>query len=105
MCTCVLLLRSVVRVFAICRRSGPFWALRDGNEFLAPFGHHLARIEHPEGSVGQYVLWSAGHFVAVVIKPDTVRVIDGSAAQDPTANVHSGFCSNAFPEAAVTCTR
>ena len=56
----------------VAPRDGPFWALRDGNTFLMPFGMELVHIGHRPLPRGRYVMWtpssdqSHGHFVAVL---------------------------------------
>ena len=47
-------------------RDGPFWVLRDGNAFLAPFAHHIIPVGKHALSPGRYVLASLHHFNAVV---------------------------------------
>ena len=54
-------------------RSGPFWALADGNEMLAPHGARLvpaSTLTFPDD--GKYLLYRQGHFVSL-------EVIEGDA--------------------------
>ncbi len=60
-------------------RSGPFRALRDGNDMVRSLGYELEPV-HPHGvTAGRYVKWHASHFTAVVVS-NTVRVIDNGAS-------------------------
>ena len=47
------------------RRDGPFSALIDGNMLLAPCNKSLTFVWRDEVTVGQYVVWSRSHFVAL----------------------------------------
>ena len=65
---------------------GPFWALADGNRFLAPYGLQLAHVPARPLSVGRYVMWQrrrdGGHFVAVFGGPSLTAVDDDGEPQD-----------------------
>jgi hypothetical protein len=51
-------------------RSGPFFALADGNTFLEPFGRKLTRVPLDRDlPLGSFVVWRADHFFAAKKSP------------------------------------
>jgi hypothetical protein len=68
--------------FDLHRRSGPFFALEDGNAMLSELGHGLVFAETHAPVPGRYVVWRAGHFVALWLRDNgRVTVKDGAALQ------------------------
>ena len=66
-----------VRSFA----SGPFWALRGGNRFLAPFKYALKSLRLDAVCQGSYMVCREGHCVAARVGVDSALVLDGDASQ------------------------
>ena len=61
--------------------NGPFRALRDGNQWLSPFGMQLKYTPHTKLSQGNFIRWKNNHFVAVVIS-NSVVFYDGERTED-----------------------
>jgi hypothetical protein len=55
---------------------GPFHALRDGNQMLAPLGKHLVFSVRTPARCGKFIMWSQSHFVAVEVTADGVVTHD-----------------------------
>ena len=67
--TCLVAAFQSIGVPVKATRNGPFFALRDSNQMLQPFGKQL--VPYPPGlslSPGLYVLWRDGHFVGVEVQ-------------------------------------
>lgn len=67
--------------------NGPLRAGRHGNEMLNPLGFALERVDTPQVTTGDYVLWSnehvqTGHFVSASVKPDLIQINDGGRMTD-----------------------
>ena len=60
-----------------CSTSGPFRALRDGNEMLRNHGMELVPVGYADIGHGNYVHWHAGHFMAMCVDKD-IKVKDGT---------------------------
>ena len=73
----------------VASRSGPLWALQDGNRLLQPFGLQLIYVTTRPLPHGRYVVWtpasSTGHFEAV-LSGDTLAVIDEDGEPEDRAH-------------------
>ena len=81
-------------------RHGPFWALRDGNEFLLPHGLQLVHIASRPLPAGRYVMWTpggssalgagvAGHFVSVICGTTLLAIDDDCVPEDLSCRIVS----------------
>ena len=70
-------------------RSGPLWALMDGNSILRPFGLQLTYADARPLQHGRYVMWtpasSTGHFEPVLCC-DTLMLIDEEGEPEDRAD-------------------
>ena len=60
-----------------CSTSGPFRALRDGNEMLRDHGMELVPVGYADIGHGNYVHWHGGHFMAMRVDKE-IKVKDGT---------------------------
>lgn len=58
-------------------RSGPYWALLDGNVMLAPFGYTLQFVDACDLKAGRYIIWQSDCFTAAEIVGDIITVSHG----------------------------
>jgi hypothetical protein len=81
-CWCELAFASLCLSASLHRRDGPFWALADGNEMLAPFGLHLVPVPPDFERDGRYVVHLNQHFVAAFVSGGHVLVYDRNQTTD-----------------------
>ena len=57
--------------------SGPFRAIADGNQMLAPLGLFLTPVSFGQVGAGRYIRWKNHHFTALHIQRSTIWMTDG----------------------------